>query len=373
MAGTNLKGLETSFGQVGEFEDLSDIIRDASGYDTPLFSYLARGKATNLTHEWIEDARRKTTTTLAANVTTSISTVTVADGTMFVIGDTILVDSEVMRISNISGSSLTVSRGWGGTAGGLTTFHASGATVIRLGYAGIAGADAPSANTTLKTRKSNYVQSFENAVFVSFEERGQRNVGGDEYDYQVAKRMKEHAVAMELSILYGAKKIGTATTPSTSGGLKEFITTTTFNFSGTITQAQFESKLRTIYTNAGADKPDLLLVSPVMLEAMLFWARGTLRTTLADKKIGVEVMQAITPYGIMDVLLDRHLVSGQFFALQTNALKWCPLKGDNSYDTKLYPLARTGSYDKAMILTMATLERTQEAAHGFFSGVTGGA
>lgn len=370
MAGSNIKGLVTTYGQVGEYEDLADLIRDAAGYDTPLFSFLPRGKSKALTHEWIEDARRKTTTTLSANFTTSTATMAVADGKMFVIGDTALVDSEVVRITNISGSNLTVTRGWGST---VTTYHASGNTVIRLGYAGVAGADAPSANSTLKVRAYNYIQSFEDTVHVSFEERAVRNVGGDEYDYQVAKRMKEHAVSHELAILYGARNIGTASAPPTMGGLKEWISTTTHNFAGKMSQQDFEARLRTIYTNAGSDKPDVLVVSPIVLESILFWARATQRSTVSEKKVGAEVMEVITPYGRMDVLLDRHVVSGHFLALQSNLLKWCPLVGDGNFNTKMYPLARTGSFDKSMILTLATLERSNEVAHGYFTGVTGGA
>ena len=44
-----------TYAAVGNKDDVSDIITNIAPYDTPLYSRIARGKATQTNHEWLED------------------------------------------------------------------------------------------------------------------------------------------------------------------------------------------------------------------------------------------------------------------------------------------------------------------------------
>ena len=67
-----------------------------------------------------------TSTTLSAAVTRAATTISVASATGVVVTDIAFVDDEAMRVTAISGTTLTVTRGVAGTG---TTRHASGATI----------------------------------------------------------------------------------------------------------------------------------------------------------------------------------------------------------------------------------------------------
>jgi hypothetical protein len=67
-------------------------------------------------------------TTLDGDLTSSVGerTVTVADGTALTAGENILVGSETMRVTSVTGNDLTVRRAWDGST---NTTHSSGAAV----------------------------------------------------------------------------------------------------------------------------------------------------------------------------------------------------------------------------------------------------
>ncbi len=100
----------------------------AGVYDVGVGSILLIG-----TERLIVTARRMSDTT--ANTAGTLASqqnavsLTVTDGTLFAVGETILVESERMRINDIAGNVLTVSRAWDGT---VLASHASGLDVYAL-------------------------------------------------------------------------------------------------------------------------------------------------------------------------------------------------------------------------------------------------
>lgn len=104
-------------------EDVSDVIGIVSPFETPLLDYLGdpRREAMGTVHEWIEDALLPNFDHLNQTVFVpdpeTATSLTVDNGSRFRIGDLVRPDgwSEVMLVTNVVGSMLTVVRGYGGT------------------------------------------------------------------------------------------------------------------------------------------------------------------------------------------------------------------------------------------------------------------
>src|SRR5512139_3160360 len=102
---------------------ITDVISLIDPFDTPLITALggldgASGKFrfTNWpskTVEWLQDDHLPLSSTLAesATVTSTIVTITVADGSLIQAGDILLASTEQMWVSSVSGNVITVTRG----------------------------------------------------------------------------------------------------------------------------------------------------------------------------------------------------------------------------------------------------------------------
>jgi hypothetical protein len=71
-------------------------------------------------------AKRLSQSTLSASATSGATTISVSDGTQFLAGEIIRIDSEELQITGISSNTLTVTRAFNGTT---AASHTSGATV----------------------------------------------------------------------------------------------------------------------------------------------------------------------------------------------------------------------------------------------------
>src|SRR4051812_1585944 len=147
-------------------EDISDLVAINSPHETPLLDALgdpARA-AHSTVHEWLEDSLLPNSDTINdstyANALTDMSFV-VDHPDRFRAGDQIKIQtkSEIMLVTgvNTGTSSLTVTRGYGGTAAESLVDNA---TLVILGNAALEGDDAGAARFTARSRKTNYTQVF---------------------------------------------------------------------------------------------------------------------------------------------------------------------------------------------------------------------
>ncbi len=360
----DIKGILTPFGQVGTVLDIEKEVQMSSNWETPMFSFLNRGSAKDVAHVWDEDKVKAMTLTTTSHPTATSLTITVADGSIVPAGVLILVESEVMRVTNVSTNTLTVTRGWGSTAAS----HVSSISAKIMSPALVVGADAPSAACTLKVRKSNQVQTIVDTILVAGQSRRIYNTGGDPYTYNTKKVGDEQAIRIEMSIYYGTYYKGTASLPGTFQGARSRISTLNTNRGTTITKAVLNTLVSTCRSNGG--RPKTLLCGYTFQDALQFLSETKLQTVIEDKTFGVNIMGIQTAHGMLKIIPTPWLLTGSAFMLTDDLMSWCPTDGGQ---TQLIPLAKTGDADKAMILTEGTLKLACEWAHGYVSGVTGGA
>ncbi|MFA4986183.1 MAG: DUF5309 family protein [Candidatus Brocadiia bacterium] len=363
---SNISGILTTLNSPGAFEDLSPIIAEtAAMYSVPLLALLPRTSAANVKHEWFEDRRKSLSDSLGAACDNDDTDITVADGTKFRVRDLVRIESEVLLVTSRTGNTLTVVRGFGETA---PAAHADDSPAEIIGNANLEGATAIESNATARVRKYNMTQIFQTRVEVSGSRGEVNSAGGDELSYQVLKQLREHLVEIERAVISGTRCDGDATTPRTMAGLTETIATHVTPVNGTLTQAAFINFLRGIFADGG--QPGLILASPLAVQAINFWGKGSIMAKSDDSLFGMAYAEYLCEFGLLRILMDRFVPSGSLFALDPELISYAPLA---SRDTHIIPLARTGDADSALIITEATVELRDEYCHGMLTGITGGA
>lgn len=250
--------------------------------------------------------------------------------------------------------------------------------------------------STPTTRLDNIAQIFRKTASVTGTQEKVNKAGRtSELAYQMAKRMKEMKLDIELAILQNQAKVaGSATAPRKMAGLGSWLATntnraddganpagngTTAAKAGTArrpTEDMVTDVMQSCYTNGG--KPTMMVVSPKMkgyISANFIGGVGSPVTTYrqqGSKTAGnvVEVYQ--TDFGLLDIVPNRVMVnatdaldtSKNIFLLDPKmfALAWLrPIFRED--------LAKTGDAKNVMLTAECTLEVRNEASSGVIADV----
>lgn len=227
----------------------------------------------------------------------------------------------------------------------------------------IEGADYTFARPTSRTRLGNYTQILVTDVEVSDTQRSVNTAGlEDEFAYQMAKAMKEHALDIEYAIVNGTGNSGASGTAREMKGVLAFITTTNATGTGTgnetLTEDMFNGALEDIWEQGG--RPDTAFVNGGQKRKISGFTGGSTKYVEAPDK---EVVNAVDVYdsdfGRIKVKLDRFMPAGTVALLQTDLWKVATLR-----PTKRVDVAKVGSATRAVIETELTIESRQEAGSG---------
>jgi len=189
-------------------EDVSDIIGIVSPFETPLLDHLGdpQRAAGSTVHEWLEDTLLPNRDTISDGVIADPLNETgfdVSNGNRFRVGDQVQVDGspEVMFVTAVAGDTVTVVRGYGGTANEAIV---NGDVIHILGNAALEGDDRPDTRFTNRTRRTNYTQIFTAGVEVSGSQLAARQIAlADELDYQKQERIRELVRDLENCVVNG--------------------------------------------------------------------------------------------------------------------------------------------------------------------------
>lgn len=317
--------------------------------------------------EWLEDTLAPLTDTL----TTAASSSTGAAGLSIVVGDAskfqpgfiIEIQSEQMWVSavNTATETLTVTRAYSGSIAAHSTTN----TVTIVGIARLEGDDSDPLAFTDRTTGTNYTQIFHQEVKVTRTHNQIAQYGiSNEFDYQVSKAVPHLGRLLEKQIYKGARKAGSATTPRAFGGLATFITDNSQATTGSLTQDTFDQALKKAFDD-GAVGPWVAFASSANMKAFkdILDSSSYLRYGKDEKRIGMTAEGVDTPYGSVDVVLDRwagdtimYLVDPSHAGLLT------------FYPFTFEPLAKDGDYEKAEVIGEFTLCVRQDKAHAKITG-----
>lgn len=362
-------------------EDVSDIIGIVSPHETPLLDYLGDAKkpAASTVHEWIEDALVPNVGSIDdAGISGSDTAFDVADASPFQIGDLVRpgTSTEVMLVTGISSSELTVSRGYGSTSQATL---ADGMALTILGNAALEGAEAPAARFTNRTRMRNYTQIFTSSIDVSGSMQATTQHGiADEVDYQKQERMRELLRDLENTIINGVSPAadgqGSGTVRRTMNGIIHSVSTNQMSpgsgglpsgDSGALNEALLNAAMKAIWDQSSG-AIDTIVCGGAQKRRINSFASDSRAFLPGDTRFQDMVSTYESDYGVARVILSRWVPADTVLFLDSTRASVLPLQG-RSFHYK--PLAATGDSVTGQVIGEYTLEFKNENAHGVLSGL----
>jgi len=363
-------------------EDVSDLISIISPYETPLLDVLGdpMRAATSTHHEWLEDEllpNKDVINDMNIGDPESETSFNVAHGGRFRVGDQIQVEGakELMLVTAVSGNTLTVIRGYAGTA---PAELANAQVVNILGNAALEGGDRPEARFTLRTRRGNWTQIFTAAVEVSGTDLAANQLGlADEMDYQKQERLRELLRDLENTVINGgmpsANPQGGAAVRRTMRGIVSHLQTNVFapGINGFpsgegLDEEKINTALRRIWENSSGHV-DLIVVGGYQKRRINAFLQGVRGYTAKDTAYRDMVSVYESDFGVCRIVTTRWMPKDAVLLLDSSRISVMPLSG-RSFHFK--PLASTGDYECGELIGEYTLELRNEAAHGVIRGLT---
>ncbi len=316
--------------------------------------------------EWLEDTLISLSGALSASITSNTTTITMSDGDNFQEGHIIQIDSEQMWVSAVNNATevLTVTRAFGGTS---SASHASSATTTIIGQARLEGADSDDIAFTDRTTGSNFTQILHQEVKVTRTQNQISQYGiSDEMAYQGNKVIPSLMRLLERQFYYNTTAAaGSATTPRVMGGYQAFVTDNKVS-GATLAQSQFENAVKSAYSDGG-NGPWVAFLSPTNLQKVknFYDASNFLRVDRTENTVGMVIERVLTPYGNVDLVLDRWAKDSEIAILDPNHAGFVTL-----YPFTQEPLAKTGDFEKSEVVGEFTLAIRQDKAHAMLSSVS---
>lgn len=316
--------------------------------------------------EWLEDTLISLTGALNGSITSTATTITLSDGDNYQEGHIIEVDSERMWVSAVNNATevLTVTRSFGGTT---NASHADTAAVAIVGMARLEGADSDDIAFTDRTTNSNFTQILHQELKVSRTQNQIAQYGiSDEMAYQANKAVPSLMRLLEkhfyTSTVAGA---GSATTPRVMGGYQAFVTDNKVS-GATLAQSQFENAVKAAYSDGGSG-PWVAFLSPTNLQKVknFYDASNFLRVDRTESTVGMVIERVLTPYGTVDLALDRWAKDAQIPILDPKHVGFITL-----YPFTQEPLAKSGDWEKSEVVGEFSLAIRQDKAHAVLTAVS---
>ncbi|MFA5785128.1 MAG: DUF5309 family protein [Phycisphaerae bacterium] len=357
-------------------EDVSDLIGIISPYETPLLDALGDSlyEARSTHHEWLEDEllpNRDTVSDASIADPLNETSFDVANPGRFHVGDQIQVFSkqELMLVTAINDSTLTVIRGYAGTE---KQEIYNGNVINILGNAALEGDDKPDVRFTNRVRKGNYTQIFTKAVEVSGTDIAAGQLGlADEMDYQKQQRLRELVRDLESTVINGGLPTSvpqgsTTIRRSMNGIIKQIATNvmdvndTGFPPGGAFNENTLNLMLRRIWDNSNGSI-DLIVVNGFQKRMINAFTADSRTYVSGDTKFSNMISVYESDFGVCRVVTSRWVPQDTVLLLDSSRIKVLPLSG-RSFHFK--PLASSGDYECGELIGEYTLEMKNESAHG---------
>jgi hypothetical protein len=363
-------------------EDVSDLIGIVSPYETPLLDALGdpMREATSTHHEWLEDELLPNKDAINDQAITDPDAETqfdVDNGSRFRAGDQIQVEGskELMLVTAVNSDTLTVTRGYGGTA---PENIADNQVINILGNAALEGSDKPGARFTNRSRRGNYTQIFTATVEVSGTDVAASQLGlADELDYQKQERLRELIRDLENTVINGgeptASQQGSDTVRRTMKGIIPNLQTNVFNTGDSgfptgndLDEAKINYVLRQIWANSNGNV-DLIVVGGFQKRRINGFVTSSRSYAAGDTKFTDLVNIYESDFGICRLVTTRWLPQDAVLLLDSSRVSVLPLAGRSFY---FKPLASGGDYECGELIGEYTVELKNEAAHGLIRGLS---
>ena len=348
--------------------EVAEGIHMISPTDTPLQLMLPKIQVGEVKSEWIEDQLTSQVTALAEALDNSETEVDITSGDgalkfpsnaqLGTYNVVVRVDEEYMLVTGISTDTLTVTRGYSDSDAAT---HNNLAVMHIISQLETEGADGKAAWAQVRTRPSNYVQTFSRTVEVSGIQEAIKTLGGitSEMDYQILQAKRQLALELEKTIIMGvAAAAGSASVPRTMAGLWSLVSSNVTEDSGSIDTDAIEGDIQTIWDAGGV--PRAIVTTGTLAQAIANLYADRIRTDVQTTVGGANITSIINPLGEGPIAIIPHrmMLAGSYYMLDTSRIGLGYLRPFFMKD-----LADDGDADKRWIGGDYTLHLMNETAH----------
>ncbi len=356
---------------------------------SPLFMMLqARGRViseTNQKFEWLETRLNKPIFKVIPTglSETSLTVVTDEDSVTFLTEGSIIKDiktHEQMRVTGISGKTLTVTRGYGVTSAKEITADAgsNNASLVNISVAYPEGSTAPKGTVLLKKDNFNYCQTFRRTLKITRNKLRQGEYGDDGTTAESRRKaernkiLRLHQNDIEQSLMFGEpKKDLSGSEPLyVTGGLFHYIKTNVMSIT-----SPDKFKVGTINEILGAMADKGSSGDKVMLTGSGFNAKlndNAIKTFAGGggsllKEYGISLDKIDTEYGELNIMYDPVLSS--VYPNTAVIIDLDELLLHFIEETKMDTNIQSDGYDGVVdtFLTDCGLEVSNEECHGILT------
>jgi hypothetical protein len=316
-----------------------------------LTSGMGKAGANDTVFTWFEDAHISGRQALSSGGTGN--TIGVADGSAYVPGQVILIEDtgEYVFVTSVTGNTLTVQRGIGGTSvvSINNTMHCQ-----LVGNAHEEGSGIPTAVTQQGHPRMNYTQIFRNAWGVTGTAKAVTFRTGS----KVAKNKRDcamyHAEDMERSMIWGVKHVGSLNgkpfrmTDGVKSQLNQFgayqLAAATGSTAGNLSRVDLEDFLRNVFSKNVKGQPNerIAIGGNIVLQVFNQMAMldGTLYIQQGETKLGLLVTTLTTPFGTIKLMThplmnENPIWQHEMYVLHPGAMRRRVLREtfEENYDT----------------------------------------
>ncbi|PGN53919.1 hypothetical protein CN978_29905 [Priestia megaterium] len=350
---------------IGKKQSVVDEILLLNPHQTPLLSLLGFSEAvTQTTHQWFEDEMIADESTVAGAVTNVATSVVVASAEPFRVGHVVKIGDELLLVTAIAGTTLTVTRGYAGT----TAAAIADAAKIEVQFVeGQEGADVRGARYKARVSKSNKTQIFDDAVEISGTAAAVQQYGiGDLYEYEKQKKQVELALQLEKALINGIQYENGQIRQMK--GIRQFIQSNVTNVNGALTLDAVTNLGQSIYEAGGfATGGDYkVIVGAKQKRKLSALDTNKVQIGRSENSRGEVVDTLINDFGQFEIALNNNLAADELLFVDTNRMAIRPLVGREFFHKFM---GDKGDYTVGMLVGEYTLEFKQEKAHGRLKGL----
>lgn len=349
--------------------------------------------AGDTTFHWYEDSHISGRQAIVSGGTTTA--IVVADGSFYIPNQIHLVEEtgEYVFITGVSGNTLTVIRGLGGTAIVSVT---NSMHVQLIGNAHEEASTKPQAVTQQGTPRSNLVQIWRNAWAISGTAKAVKYRTGD----KLAKSKREcamyHSEDMERSMLWGKKHLGTLN--SNQFRLTDGVVTQIESFGGVVASAATDSGagpvagdlslkdltefVRQVFSTSVKGMPNERIVynGDIVLQALqhMTLADSVYNIEFNESAVGIKVGSLVTAFGTLKLLTHPMMNESpvwrhEMYVLHPGGLRKRMLRDtfDDDYD-KSGTRANGVDADEGMMTTEGGMEVGAARCMGIYRNIQKG-
>ncbi len=378
--GASAFDITANSGKIDLSEELAEIIRTDN---TSLISRVGIGRfsATQLTHRWNEDKLNANTATLDEALDNSETDVDVAtgEGVRFRIGTLFKNGSEqgtteVMRVTLVTGDTLTVERGHGSTS---PETHVNGSTLLIISHTKQEGWKPSEEDLTQeRSTQFNFLTTTGYGIAITRRRQAIDHAGiPSEFAHQAAYRLKEYMRELDALTINGIRSAteGSDTDFSSSGGLIEFISAANGNIDSAdqdLTPSVVNAMVKLIWDDGGmvAGGRLAMITGGKQKRNISAFDQAFRRLDFDSKQVGFVVERFLSDLGFeLEVIVDPWMPDDTVIIGDLNRLGIGPLTGDG---VALEDIAKTGRLIEAMVTGTYTVEvRNALEAWGIISNL----